>query len=29
MNFNKILWKNVAYSDIKSDQKTKPYTLFR
>ena len=29
MKFNKILWKNVAYDDIKSDQKTKPYTLFR
>ena len=29
MNFNKIFEKNVTYTDIKSDQKTKPYTIFR
>ena len=29
MNFNKIFEKNVTYNDIKSDQKTKPYTIFR
>ena len=29
MNFNKIFEKNVTYNDIKSDKKTKPYTIFR
>ena len=29
MNFNEIFEKNVTYDDIKSDQKTKLYTLFR
>ena len=28
MNFNKIFDKNVTYDDIKSNQKTKLYTLF-
>ena len=29
MNFNKIFGKNITYDDIKSDQQTKLYTLFR
>ena len=29
MNFNKVFGKNITYDDIKSDQKTKLYTLFR
>ena len=29
MNFNEIFDKNVTYDDIKSDQKSKVYTLFR
>ena len=29
MNFNQIFGKNVTYDDIKSDSKTKLYTLFR
>ena len=27
MNFNKIFWKNVTYDNVKSDQKTKLYTV--
>ena len=29
MNFNNIFGKNVTYDDIKHDQKTKPFTLFK
>ena len=27
MNFNNIFWKNVTYDNVKSDQKTKLYTV--